>query len=238
MKFLRIPGLILFILLFAAIFVYFQHMRTEKYEGLDLIPERTEDIPLYSGLEADSPVYKIKGDHWDEILNFYEHALPQNGWNLIMKQASSDPAEDGAGFISNWEKEGRKWVLSISASYFRNTDQTEVTFDKTEPLKAAKWINSDVPEVCINEQPERSEDCFKMTDRKTIDRIGEMINQAPEAGGHQLFYKNKSTIEFGDLKIMVYYDLEKGIYFVSDKGTKWMKPEREFFELTRISKEY
>ncbi|MBT2680967.1 hypothetical protein J7E38_18410 [Bacillus sp. ISL-35] len=238
MKVGRKPWLIFFVLLLAALLFYFQQIQKEKYEGLELIPERTEDIPLYSGLEADSPVYKINGDHWRQVMEFYEKELPQNGWSLIMQQASPDSNEDGAGFISNWEKKGTDWVLSISGSYFKNMDQTEVTYDKRVPIKAMKWVESEVSEVCINEQPDRSEDCFKMTDRKIISQIGEMINEAPDAGSQQHLYREKSTIEFGGLTITVYYDLDEGIYFVSDKGTKWMKPEKEFFELTRISKEY
>jgi hypothetical protein len=234
----RMPWLIVFVLLFAAILIYFQQNQKEKYEGLDLIPERTDDIPLYKGLEADSPVYKIEGNHWSEVMKFYEEELPQNGWSLIMQQASSDSNEDGAGFTSSWEKKGTDWALAFSGSYFINMDQTEVTFDRTVPIKAAKWVESEVPDVCINEQPDRSDDCFKLTDEKIISQIREMINEAPEAGNQQLLYKEKSIIKFGALIITVYYDLDNGIYLVSEKGTKWMKPEKEFFELTRISKEY
>lgn len=32
----------------------------------------------------------------------------------------------------------------------------------------------------------------------------------------------------------VYYESDKEIYLVSDKGAKFMKPEREFFELTNL----
>lgn len=113
-----------------------------------------------------------------------------------------------------------------------------MVFEKREALKAMKWIEKDGSEICINEQPDKSDDCFALTDMKAIERISEFINSAPAAEKQQIYYVDKSVIEFQALKITVYYDLEMGIYFVSDRGTKWMKPEREFFELTRISKEY
>lgn len=230
--------LFLFILLIGSLIGYSQQKQQEKYKGLDLIPEQTADIPLYRGLKPDSPVYKIKGDHWADIMNFYEKELQEKGWSQLMVQASQDSAEDGAGFISNWEKEGTNWILSISGGYFKATDQTEVIFEKREALKAMKWIETDVSQICINEQPDRSDDCFALTDKQAIERISELINTAPEAENQQVYYNEKSVLNFRSFKITVYYDLEKGIFFVSDRGTKWMEPEREFFELTRISKEY
>jgi prolyl-tRNA synthetase len=232
-------ALILFIILFlAGGFFYFQKKQEEKYIGFSIIPERTEDIPLYSGLEPASPVYTTEGDHWEEIMHFYENELPNNEWSLAMLQASSDKTEDGAGFISYWEKEDTPWVLTISAAYYKNSNITEVVFDKREQTKSIKWIGNEVSEVCINEQPDRSVDCFKITEKQTIEKIIAMINDSLEADAEPVFYNEKSVIDFGSISIDVYYDLEKGIYFVSDQGVSWMKPEREFFELTRISKEY
>ena len=216
---------------------YFQKKQEEKYHGLPIIPERTTDIPLYTGLKPASPVYTTEGDHWEEVKSFYERELPENGWSLTMSQASSDNTEDGAGFTSYWKKENTSWVLSVSAAYFKNLNQTEVVFDKREEQKAVSWIDGEVSEICINEQPDRSDECYKMNDKQTIERILSFVNGALETDA-QIYYNGKSVIDFGSMKIDVYYDLEKGIYFVSEKGTKWMKPEKEFFELTRISKEY
>ncbi|WP_102262978.1 hypothetical protein [Mesobacillus jeotgali] len=238
MKFWKLALLIIIILLLAGGFFYLQKTQEEKYHGLPIIPERTTDIPLYKGLEPASPVYITEGDHWEEILHFYKKELPKNGWSLRMSQASSDTNKDGAGFISYWEKDNTPWVLSLSAAYFKNSNKTEVVFDKNERLNAAPWIDTEVSEICINEQPDRSDDCFRMTDRQTIDQIVNLINGAIGAGPQQVYYNGKSVIDFGSITIDVYYDLEKGIYFVSEKGTKWMKPERQFFELTKISKEY
>ncbi|WP_226641898.1 hypothetical protein [Mesobacillus subterraneus] len=238
MKLGKWAWLILCIVLIVFLIGYLQQKQQEKYKGLELIPEQTEDIPLYTGLKPESPVYKIKGDYWADIMHFYEKELPKKGWSEVMIQASQNSDEDGAGFISNWEKKGTSWVLSISGGYFQASDQTEVIFEKRKPLKSIKWVETDVTEVCVNEQPDRTDDCFSLTDQQVIKRIIELINSAPEAENQQIYYNEKSVIDFRTFKITVYYDLEKGIYLVSERGTKWMKPEREFFQLTRISKEY
>lgn len=238
MKFWKLALLILIILLIVGGVFYFQKKQAEKYNGLPIIPERTTDIPLYSGLKPASPVYTTEGNQWEEILHFYENELPKNGWSLTMSQTSSDNSEDGAGFTSYWKKENTPWVLSISAAYFTSLNQTEVVFDKSEGLKAEPWIDVEASEICINEQPDRSDECFKMTDNQTIGQIISLINGALEVDPQQIYYNGKSVIDFGGISIDVYYDLEKGVYFVSDKGAKWMKPEKEFFELTKISKEY
>ncbi|WLR56981.1 hypothetical protein LC048_08985 [Mesobacillus subterraneus] len=229
---------IIFILILAGGFFYVQKKQEKKYHGLTIIPERTTDIPLYSGLKPASPVYVTDGDHWEEIYHFYEKELPKNGWSMRMSQASSNSKEDGAGFISYWEKENKSWLLSISGGYFKSSNQTEVIFDKRKKLKADSWLDKEVSEICINEQPDRSAECFRMTDRQSIEEIVNLINGALETESKQVYYNGKSVIDFGTITIDVYYDFEQGIYFVSDKGIKWMKPEREFFELTKISKEY
>lgn len=238
MKFGKTGVLILIILSFFGGLFYFQIKQEEKYEGLAIIPERTEDIPLYSELKPASPIYRAEGDQWEEIKQFYEKELPNNGWRLIMSQSSATNTEDGAGFTSFWKKDNTSWVLSISAAYYKNLNQTEVVFDKREGLRADRWIEMEVSEICINEQPDRSDECFKMKDKQVIGQVISMINGALEADRQQVYYTGKSVIDFGSLKVDVYYDLEEGIYFVSDRGAKWMKPEKEFFELTKISKEY
>lgn len=238
MKVSRIAVILFILSLVTASFFYFQKKQEVKYEGFSFIPEKSEDVPLYSGLKPDSPVYTIKGDHWVEIMRFYKTELSRNGWEEKLLQASQDSSDDGAGFISSWVKEGSEWELSIRAAYFKNGNQTEVLFDKRKRQEAVKWIETEPQEICINEQPDRSDECFKITDKQVISRIVGLINGAFEAEVQQIPYNGKSVIDFGSFKIDVYYDLEKGIYFVSEKGTKWMKPEKEFFELSRISKEY
>lgn len=230
---------ILGLLLVAGGFFIFQREREERYAGQSFIPERSKDVPLYKGLSPDgSPEYVIEGDHWEEILAYYKKVLPEHGWEKVSIQSSNNHNEDGAGFMSTWHKKEQKWELYIGAGYFKNQNQTEVIFDKRERMIATAWIEKQPESICINEQPERSKDCFKINDKKTISDIISMINGAFDQNKERTPYGGKSTIEVGSFHIEVYYDLDKGIYLVSDKGTKLMKPEKEFFESTRISKEY
>lgn len=231
--------IVIFLFFLAAGLFFYQQEREARYKGQSFIPERSEDVPLYAGLKPDgSPEYIIEGNHWEEILNFYKKKLPENGWEADYIQKTDVPSEDGAGFISRWTKLGEKSELWIGAGYFQNLNQTEVIFDKHQSVSASVWIEDIPNEICINEQPDRSNDCFKMTDQSAIHQIAEMVNNAINLEKEPMSLDGKSTIEFGSLQIDVYYDLEKGIYLVSEKGKKIMKPEKEFFELTRISKEY
>lgn len=226
------------LLLAGGVFVYFTE-RQERYDGLSFIPEKSDDVPLYEGLKPNgAPGYFISGDHWQNIMAFYQTVLPKNGWTEVFVQSSKNSSEDGAGFISAWQKEGQDWELTINAAYFENSNRTDVTFDKTDRIITSKWIENQPDELCINEQPDRGDDCFPITDQHTIGEIIGLINGAMDWTKGQMLYDGKSLITAGSLNIQVFYDLEKGIYLVSDKGTKWMKPEKEFFELTRISKEY
>lgn len=235
----RIAIIFSILLLVSAGFYIFQKEREERYNGQTIVPEHSKDVPLYKGLKPDgNPEYVIQGDHWEEILDYYKKTLPEYGWHEVFIQVSDLEAGDGSGFISTWEKEGQSWDLYINAGYFMNTNQTEVVFDKRKRMTSTAWIENQPVSICINEQPERSKDCFEMKDDETITKIIRMVNEAFDWNTEVYPYEGRSTIEFGTLQVEVYYDLEKGIYFVSDKGTKWMKPEKEFFETTRISKEY
>jgi uncharacterized protein with PQ loop repeat len=230
--------LISLFLISGGLFFYFQE-RQERYDGLSFIPERSKDVPLYEGLKPNgAPGYIMSGDHWQDIMSFYRTVLPKNGWIEVYIQSSGASTEDGAGFLSAWQKEGQDWELTIDAGYYENTDRTEVTFDKRERITSSKWIANQPDTICINEQPDRGDDCFPISDQHAISQIIELINGAMDWKKEQILYDGKSVLTAGSLNIQVSYDLEKGILLVSDKGTKWMKPEKEFFELTRISKEY
>jgi hypothetical protein len=227
-----------FLLIAGGLFFYLKE-RQERYDGLTFIPERSDDVPLYEGLQPNgAPGYIMSGDHWQDIMAFYQKVLPKNGWTEVFVQSSGNSTKDGAGFISAWQKEGQDWELTIDAGYFENTNQTEVSFDKRDRIITTKWIENQPDTICINEQPDRGDDCFPISDQHTISQIIELINGAMDWDKDPILYEGKSVLTAGSFNVQVYYDLEKGILLVSDKGTKWMKPEKEFFELTRISKEY
>ena len=218
---------------------FYQKERELKYDGQTIIPERTDDIPLYDELKHDgSPAYFVEGNHLKDVLNYYKEVLPQNGWRLEFMHSYENGQDDGTGFMSTWRKPEQEWELSIDSGYFMSQNRTEVIFDKRKILTSNTWIGNSPKVICINEQPDRSENCFSMTDKETIEKIVILINSATDWDKDLILYQGKSTMEFGNFTVEVYYDLDKGIHLVSDKGTKWMKPEPEFFELTRISKEY
>lgn len=239
---MRTKGLIMTFLSFllaAGGWYFYQMEREERYNGMSIVPERTKDIPLYEGLKpGGGPSYVIEGQHWQEILDYYKVVLPENGWTDTFIQASNSAEKDGAGFMSTWKKPGQDWELSIDAGYFQQDNMTKVIFDKRNILTASKWIKETPEEICINEQPDRSDECFKLTDKQSIKEIVELVNDGFDWEKERIPYLGKSTILLDAFRVEVFYDLEKGIYLVSEKGTKWMKPEPEFFMLTRISKEY
>lgn len=238
---MRSKGIIFVFILILVVggWFFYQNERESRYVGQSIIPERTDDIPLYDELKHDgSPAYVVEGNHWEEVLNFYKKELPENGWTLEYIHSSGNDHDDGTGFMSTWRKPGQGWELSIDAGYFQSQNRTEVIFDKRKILTATTWIENSPEVICINEQPDRSEDCFRITDKQTIEEIVKLVNSANDWEKDPILYQGKSTMNFGTFTVEVYYDLDKGIYLVSNKGIKWMKPEQEFFEQTRISKEY
>ncbi|HAQ07615.1 MAG TPA: hypothetical protein DCR24_08885 [Bacillus bacterium] len=226
--------------LLAAGGVYFYQMEKEaRYNGMSIVPERTKDIPLFNGLQpGGGPSYMIEGRHWEEILNYYKEVLPENGWTEVFIHASSNLEEDGAGFMSTWIKPGQNWELAIDAGYFKQNNRTQVIFDKKSISTATEWIKESPKEICIKFKVEVYYECIKLTDTHSNKQIAELVNSALDWEKERIPYSGKSMIDIDSFKVEVYYDLEKGIYLVSNKGTKWMKPEQEFFMLTRISKEY
>jgi hypothetical protein len=105
----------------------------DTYEGMSIIPEEHDDIPLYDGLEPTRSHYVIEGNHWKDIYNFYFEKLPELGWKNEYVQTAlddNDPENDEwAGFYSRWTKVGFNGKLSIGSSYNKFDTQTEVNFD-------------------------------------------------------------------------------------------------------------
>ena len=68
-----------------------------------------------------------------------------------------------------------------------------------------------------------------------IQQIVGFINKAMDWEEEVLQREKSSVIVFGDMDIKILYENEKEIYFQSEKGTKLMKPEPDFFKLTNLS---
>lgn len=197
------------------------------------------EIPIYAGLkDSKDKRYVIEGDRWKEILKFYKVELHKTGWEPTFVHESDQSDRDGEGFISTWQRAGSNWELSIVSGYFHQKNETEVLFEKRDTQRISEWISVIPNEICIIESPDINDECYEINDKKTIREIISIINHASDSNQKLVHYDDKSIIRIGSIMVEVQYDLEKGIYLTLGKKTKWLKPEKEFFEITRISKEY
>lgn len=229
-------GLIMVLLVVGSWFVYIK-MTDDTYEGMSIIPEQHDDIPLIEGMEPTRTHYVIKGDRWEDVYDFYFEKLPDLGWkNEYYHSALGDldQENDWGGFDSRWTKKGFEGVLNISASYSKFDDQTKVMFDQYPIFHSSTWID-EVPEsICVYEGT-ANQDCKVIKDKAKILKIADYINDAIDWKEEALTNKKVSIIDFGDISINVLYEKEKGIYLESEKGLKFMKPEPEFLELMDLS---
>ncbi|MBT2687220.1 hypothetical protein J7I93_03375 [Bacillus sp. ISL-47] len=218
------------------------YITNETYEGMSIIPEKHDDIPLYKGLEPRCDDYVMDGNHWENIYAFYMEELPANGWRLRYKGSAlddHDPANDWAGFMSSWTKDGFEGELSLSAGYFQTENQTEVRFDHYIPPENTPW-NIQPASICVYKDP-LDQDCTLIKDQNDINEIINFINlEAYDTNRfeHQEKYGTLAFLnESGEdiLRISVHYIKENQMLFLqSEKGEKEMKPIPEFFEVTGL----
>ncbi|MFD0824663.1 hypothetical protein ACT8ZR_03235 [Neobacillus sp. M.A.Huq-85] len=150
------------ILLVAGGWYGYQKMNDHTYEGMSIIPEQHDDIPLFEGLEPTENQYVIDGDHWKDLYDFYFKKLPKLGWKNEYVQSAlddHDPENDWGGFDSRWTKKGFKGELTINASYNKTNQQTQVIFDQTPIYQSSTWINK-VPESICLYKSSTSSDCI------------------------------------------------------------------------------
>lgn len=231
-----ILGAIIVSLVAGGRFIYIK-MTDDTYEGMSIIPEQHDDIPLIEGMEPTRTQYIIEGDRWKDVYDFYFEKLPDLGWkNEYFHSAlgDDDPENDWGGFDSRWTKNGFEGELSISASYDKFDEQTEVMFDQNPIFHSTTWID-EVPESICVYKGTANQDCKVIKDKAKILKIAEFINDAIDWNEKALTNKKAIIIDFGEISINVFYEKEKGIYFKSEKGLKFMKPEPEFLELIDLS---
>jgi len=206
---------------------------------MSIIPEQHKDIPLYAGLKPSNHQYVIKGNHWKEIYDFYLKQLPIHNWNIVYRGTTlndNDTQVDSVGgFNSRWRKEGFDGELWIWAGYNQLEDQTEVFFDKTPIYNSTTWIQTVPSSICIYQSADDGK-CNEIYDKTKIEGIVSLINNAIDWTEERLPRDKTSVINFGSINIKVQYESDKEIYFLSEKGTKLMKPEPEFFELTSLTR--
>ncbi|UFT98378.1 hypothetical protein KO561_14380 [Radiobacillus kanasensis] len=223
------------IFLIAGWFAY-QKVTAETYEGMSIIPEKHEDIPLYKGLKPTRHEYVMEGNHWLDIYNFYMEELPGHGWVVQHEESAlhdnDSENDDWGGFFSRWQKDDFDGELSVSASYNQHENQTEVNFDKTPTLEATTWIDKIPEQICIYKDEEM---CEEVTDKSNISEIVRFVNEATDWKKEKVTpRKNTSVMKLGNLQIEILYEEDKEIYLVSEKGIKLMKPEPEFFQLINL----
>lgn len=87
--------------------------------------------------------------------------------------------------------------------------------------------------ICVYPNPDAGK-CVEIHDETKIKAIAALINNAMDWKEERSPRDKTSVIDFGTMHVTVFYERDKEIYFVSEKGTKLMKPEPEFFELTNL----
>jgi hypothetical protein len=237
----RLNWLVLGFVVVLAIMGWFAYQKNtdDTHEGMSIIPEQHKDIPLYDGLKPTNHRYVIKGNHWKEIYDFYLQQLPSHNWNIVYEGTTlndNDTHIDRVwGFNSRWRKEGFDGELWIWANYNQLEDQTEVVFDKTPIYNSTTWIQNVPSSICVYQSADDGK-CNEINDKLKIEGIVSLINNAIEWKEERLPRDKTSVIDFGTINVKVQYGSDKEIYFVSEIGTKLMKPEPEFFELTSLSR--
>jgi hypothetical protein len=222
---------------------YYYKINDDTYEGMSIIPEEHDDIPLYEGLEPRRNDYIIEGNHWHEIYQFYLNEFPKQGWKLEYKRSALDDDDsdnDWSGFTSRWTKPDFQGELSLFANYNQHENITEVNFDHHIPPKRTPWISRSPVTLCVYDDPQE-EVCAVIKDQNVIENIIQFIDEAAydvkdleqqERYGIIAFVNEKSEHYFS---VNVHYSKDSHIlYLQSEKGVKIMKPESEFFEMTNL----
>jgi hypothetical protein len=206
-------------------------MTDETYEGMSIIIDQHKDIPLFKGLKPTRSEYIMKGNYWNEIYDFYLKELPKYGWKAEYLQ--KDENNDVPGFMSIWRKKGLDWELTIGGGFVKAENQTEVTFDKNPIHYATTWILNIPKSICIY-QNSSDKNCSVIHSKSKIKEIVHFINDASDWNEEVSPRQKTSVIDTEELKINVLFGDDKEIYFQSEKGTKIMKPEPDFFTLTNL----
>ncbi|MBM6618076.1 hypothetical protein [Bacillus suaedaesalsae] len=89
-KLLLYSCIVIFII---AIWLMYLQITDDTYEGMSIIPEQHNDIPLFKGLKPTSHQYVMKGNHWEDIYEFYMGKLPSLGWKVEYEQSALDDTD-------------------------------------------------------------------------------------------------------------------------------------------------
>ncbi|MCP8615956.1 hypothetical protein [Salirhabdus salicampi] len=218
------------IILIVAGWMTYDKATDDTYEGMSIIPEEHEDIPLYDGLKPTQSDYVIKGNQWRDIYHFYTSELPSLGWKATYHQTAlddDDASNDWAGFYTRWEKEGFDGEISVSASYIESTEETEVRFNHMTAVQYTTWFEKVPDDICVGKDRNH---CVEVTDEEIIEFLVSYINHASDSSKVPKKRENAVSIDIDNTFVTIHYEEDEIIYIESSKGIKTMKPETEFIE--------
>lgn len=225
------------VVLFAVLsWLHYQKSNDDTYKGMSIIPEQSQDIPLFKGLKPTEHEYTMEGNRWVEIYDYYLQKLPEHGWRVEDTDSSlqdQDPENDWSGFRSRWGKEGFDGELWISAHYDQFKDQTVVTFDKARSQQTTVWITKS-PETISICQSQTDSNPRELKDQSKIAEVVRLINDSIDWDEPMEPRKQSCVMQFGSMQIKILFEDEKEIYLQSEKGTKLMKPEPDFLALLNL----
>ncbi|MFF2879146.1 hypothetical protein ACFVR2_22900 [Gottfriedia sp. NPDC057991] len=224
MKKIHLLWLALIILIAVGGFIVYQKIQGDPHEGMSVIPEQRKDIGLYKKLELKDGHYVVKRNHLKEIHNFYLKDLQKSGWELEYDEVFQ------SGFMSRWTKPNQG-KLNISGGYSHNDNQTEIRFDLYFPPAATTWFSIIPITVEVMNENKITEKLIKNKNKinQLINFINEDAYDTKEKPLGELF----RYLKIDDVEIKIYYKKNGPIFFVSEKGTKMMKPEKEIIDLLR-----
>jgi hypothetical protein len=203
-------------------FIVYQKIKDDPYEGMSVIPEQRKDIGLYKKLELKDGHYVVKKNHLKEIHKFYLKNLQKSGWELEYDEVFK------SGFMSRWTKPNQG-KLNISGGYSHNDNQTEVRFDLYFPPAATKWFSINPSKVEVMNANKVTKKIIK--NKKQINQLINFIDKDAYDTKEQSLGDFFRYLKIDNLEIKIYYKKNNPIYFVSEKGTKMMKPEKEIIDL-------
>ncbi|AQQ52601.1 hypothetical protein [Planococcus lenghuensis] len=217
----------------AAAWLGYSRLTDDTYEGMSIIPEEHEDIPLYEGLEPQEHQYTLQGNEWQEVRGFYLDTFPGLGWRLVHEESALDDPDvsnDSSGFMTRWRKDGFDGELWISGGYNQFDDKTEIIFDQTQIRTQSVWLEEAPDSICIY-QTEEDDHCSRTEDPDIIRVLTDFVNAGNDWEDAADLSEELAVIDFGTLEVKVAQPEGGDVFLQSTEGVKTMKPEPEFLKL-------
>lgn len=219
------------LLIISSVAIYKYVLEKDRYSSVSIVPENRNDLPLYDGLEFQENHYLIKGNHWNNIYEFYRDTLPNHGWKLVFKQAS---IEDSGGFMLRFQKKDKE--LHIGGGWNPYANETETTFDLNPVLHKTMWIDQKPRSICVYLN-KNAVNCNKITDQNKIEQFIKMVDEDAVNKDDAPLQKEFGIVDVNGEKIEIHYDpLLPSFTLKKADERKQMKPEAllELLGLTHL----